>query len=477
MNLQNTAAGPLGIALTAHEGPEGRILLVEAQCIQQETRRSPLELAIVIDRSGSMQGRKLEIARNATAEFVRTLAPQDRVSIVTYDDHVEVLCPLSPPSDGLARLIERIHAGGSTNLYGGWVKGAKLLSPGARVLLLSDGLANHGRFQSAFDLARHAGISYEKFRITTSTIGVGEDYDEALMAGMARTGGGTHYFAFTAESIREAFSQERFSVGAVAVGFVTVVVDGKEVQFGHFWAGETKRVAIELRDLPREAEVRWMHSGTTRVDRAHLDLPNAFGQSDRATFQLLLDRTIALEADAVTVRNRESASALRERLRGLLLSMLNHPMADHDEARSAIARIEASCDRLEGLSRVYDERDATMHRKRSMQSSYNLRERAKSFSSFADEAPHVMQESRAMRAPAPLHMALDEARLARASMDQWRGWEAVPILASKPTVAMVNARDGFTIAEIEQALGEQVESVPLAGGTAELEDLIAAYRP
>jgi hypothetical protein len=126
---------------------------------------------------------------------------------------------------------------------------------------------------------------------------------------------------------------------------------------------------------------------------------------------------------------------------------------------------------------VYDERNATMHRKRSMQSSYNLRERAKSFSSFADEALHVMQESRAMRAPAPLHMAIDEARLARLSVDQWRGWEAVPILASKPTVAMVNARDGFTIAEIEQALREQVESVPLAGGTAELEDLIAAYRP
>lgn len=478
MNLRNTDAGPLRVSLTAHQGPEGKILLIEAQCSDEPRTRKNLELAVVIDRSGSMQGRKLEIARQATAEMIRTLHPADRITVVAYDDNIDVLCPLSPPSPGLAHLVERIHAGGSTNLYGGWVRGAKSLPPGGRVLLLSDGLANQGRYQHAHDLARHAGISYEKFRITTSTIGIGEDYDESLMAGMARSGGGTHYFAYTAESVRGAFSQERFSVGSIAVGFVSLRIDGTDVHLGHFWGGETKRAAVEVRDLPKSAEIIYTPAGGERPVKERVGCPAEFGKSDQATFQYLLDRAIALEGDAGTVRSRESASSLRESLRSLLLAMLNHPLADCDDAKTAIARVEASCDRLEQLSIVYDERMATMHRKRSMQSSHNMRERAKSFSSFDDERDLVLMDYRSHAgAPAPATLQVDAAEAAKAPVDRWRSWQAVPVVGPTRTLAMVNPKDGFTIAEIESVLGGPSRPVVLQGGVQELEMLLATYAP
>ena len=199
-------------------GKSRRYLLVSLRAPEpaQVTKRPAVNVAMVLDRSGSMHGSKLQLAKEAARKALGLLGRQDRFSLVVYDDQVEVLVESTHASaeslDLALRRLDAIQARGSTDLGTGWLKGceqvAAHLSDDAvgRCLLLTDGLANVG-IQDRDALAKHA----EELRarhVVTSAFGVGADFDERLLAAMTRSGGGNFYFVEAAAQIPDFLTSE-----------------------------------------------------------------------------------------------------------------------------------------------------------------------------------------------------------------------------------------------------------------------------
>jgi len=194
-----------------------RYLLVDitAPTSRREPTREPLNSAFVLDRSGSMAGAKIDLARQAIDVSIGALGDRDRFAVVAYDDRVDVVAPSRPATPEARRdareALSRIDARGSTNLFEGWMRGCGEVAThrdgGAagtgmhRVLLMSDGLANIG-VTDREELVGHAG---ELFRrgVATWTFGFGSDFDEDLMERMAVAGGGQSFYVESPQQIRD----------------------------------------------------------------------------------------------------------------------------------------------------------------------------------------------------------------------------------------------------------------------------------
>jgi Ca-activated chloride channel homolog len=174
---------------------------VEAPVIEEIVVRAPISLSLVIDVSGSMSGSKIQYARMAASSLIESLADGDRVSLVTFNDQVQVLRPaveLSPRSRiELHQLIQSIYAMGGTNLYGGLATGIQYAAaaPGShpvrRVVLVSDGQGNVGP-SDPYSLGNLSSQGSEQ-RVQVSAIGVGMDYDEHALSAIAVRSAGRFY--------------------------------------------------------------------------------------------------------------------------------------------------------------------------------------------------------------------------------------------------------------------------------------------
>jgi len=198
----------------------------------EDKERIPLNISLVIDRSGSMASeRKLDYVKNAAEFVVNNLGVDDILSLVTYESSVQtpIKAQNANRKEFFLQTIRSITSGGSTNLSGGMIEGYiqthknRRTGPVNRVLLLSDGLANRGITDPRIlqDICRERvsrGISI-------STFGVGANYNEDLMLGLAEYGSGNYYFIDTPEKIPAIFSQELKGLLAVTAQNVKLEIE------------------------------------------------------------------------------------------------------------------------------------------------------------------------------------------------------------------------------------------------------------
>jgi Ca-activated chloride channel family protein len=214
--------------------------------VVNEKERAPLDLALVLDVSGSMHGDKLDYLKKSASKLVELLDEKDRVSITLFETYVDVLEPPAlcdaASKASLLKKIALIQSGGSTNLSGGLFKGLEFLQKTdskavRKCLLFTDGQANQGTVdpneltQSALEFRKGAGIS---------TFGYGFDYNSALLTKLAQ-GGSAHYID-SPDKIMTAFALE---LGEL----VSIFAQNVEIAFK---AGEGVEIVEVLNDLTVE---------------------------------------------------------------------------------------------------------------------------------------------------------------------------------------------------------------------------------
>ena len=182
--------------------------------VEQESSRVKQNISFVIDRSGSMEGNKLRFTKQAVSFALGHLGTEDHSSIVAFDHRVKTLVESGRVTnhDSIKRMVERLVTGGSTNLSGGVAEGLRqvvsTMGEGQvnRVLLLTDGKANVGITEKD-ELVNLAGSLADK-GVGLSTFGLGKDFEEDLLSGMAEAGKGNFYYIAGPEDIPSIFGEE-----------------------------------------------------------------------------------------------------------------------------------------------------------------------------------------------------------------------------------------------------------------------------
>lgn len=177
-------------------------------------QRTPLNLCLVIDRSGSMEGAPLEYVKQACNYVVDLLSPNDVLSIVTFEETVDVLMPPQrvTAKDPIKQGISRLTPGNTTNLYDGLALAvAQVLQTqdanrATRMIVLSDGDPTAG-IKDFSALVQHAQ-EIKNRGVTITFLGFGPDYNEELLAAMSKRTGGNYYYIPSPELIPEVFRTE-----------------------------------------------------------------------------------------------------------------------------------------------------------------------------------------------------------------------------------------------------------------------------
>ncbi len=364
--------------LIARQTPTQRVLELRVRPPenQKANQRTPLNIAMVLDRSGSMHGFKLEYVKQAAQHVIQLLADQDRAALVTFDDEVTVNFPTAQINrharSEITERISGIHTGNSTNLSGGWMEGCEQVARNAesrrqinRVLLLTDGLANVG-ITEPDSLGNHARELAQR-GVSTSTFGVGVGFNEHLLEAMANQGSGNFYYIANPSEIPSIFLREFNELAAVTARGVQVnltlpehtsvevlggwrhTLEGNHLQLslGDLAAGRDQEVYLKLLLPPSDAgdvlEVKAYAFGTgvndaDLSDETHIQ----FRYADAAEVAAAQPREDVLERFAKVQMSDRTTSALklersgqRDQARKLIIQSLeeNRPHISADQAK------------------------------------------------------------------------------------------------------------------------------------------------
>jgi Ca-activated chloride channel family protein len=300
-------------------------------------RRLPLNLCLVIDRSGSMEGEPLEYVKRACGHVVDLLDSTDVLSVVTFEEQIDVVMPARRVVNKnlIKEHIARIQPGNTTNLYDGIIAGASQVASVRsdayvnRILVLTDGEPTAG----IKDFASIVGaVAEQKSRgITVTALGFGPEYNEELLAGIAKRSGGNYYYISRPDLIPEVFRKELDTLLTITAKNLRLRLSlSRWVQvrqiFGQLPTFGNRTAEVPLPDLERgttlstlvELEMGQRPPGSYRVARAEVTYDDAVtgmpGQrlEEDVAFEFVTDRAlVAAGVNPLVTRELEIARASR----------------------------------------------------------------------------------------------------------------------------------------------------------------------
>ena len=330
-------------AILAANTPESIVVKVGLNGVSvAEKQRASVNLAIVIDRSGSMSGSKIERAKEAAIAAVERLDERDVVSVIVFDGSVNTIVPARRAGDkaAIARAVRAIQPGGSTAIFAGVSQAAseirKHIDTGRvnRVLLLSDGQANVG--PATPDELGRLGTALMKEGVSVSTVGLGLDYNEDLMTRLAAKSDGQTYFVENSDDLPRVFTRELGDVLSVAArdvklrvtfknGATPVEIIGRDgrierntvtVDFNQLYGNHQKYVLIRAEFTP----------GEEREEREFADATVEYRTLDASTLQRLTTSSrVTFHRDTKVVDGSVNARVVKE-------TVLNENAVDMEKA-------------------------------------------------------------------------------------------------------------------------------------------------
>ncbi len=338
--------------------------------------RPPVNISLVLDRSGSMSGTKLEQAKAAAIEALSRLGKNDVFSLVTYDDNAKTIIPAQHPTDinRIAQIIRQIQTGGSTALFNGVSLGAAEIRKNIekdyihRILLLSDGIANVGPSLPE-DLGR-LGAALIKEKISVTTIGVGVDYNEDLMTRLSQKSDGNTYFVESGNDLPRIFASELGDVLNVVakqlkiiitlpddVEPVTIIgregrINGRKIELSmnQLYGAQQKYALVEVK-LPKSQP-----GSKIKIAEAEVQYDNPFSKT-RETAQGI--SYASFTTDKALVEKSANLGVVKEYELNLkaLTQEKAIKLSDEGKPQEAAKQLKESAVKLEALGQKYQDQE------------------------------------------------------------------------------------------------------------------------